>query len=169
VTLAILAGTMVIVVGTILLSTTGREVGFRPVDLLIPFLSASCFGVVAILRKLGLSQTGPVLGFTVNVTTGLLVFTLFLVVSGQRQTMVCRGRSLAHFIMAGVAENAGVFMTLVALQLGTVSVVAPISATAPIFVLPLSMLFLRGIERVTARVVAGTALVVLGVFLIAAR
>jgi uncharacterized membrane protein len=60
-------------------------------------------------------------------------------------------------------------MTLVALQLGTVSVVAPISATAPIFVLPLSMLFLRGIERVTARVVAGTALVVLGVFLIAAR
>ena len=93
---------------------------------------------MAILRKLGLSQTGPVLGFAVNVTTGLLVFTLFLVVSGNRQTMACRGRSLAHFIAAGVAENAGVFMTLVALKLGTVSVVAPISATAPIFVLPLS-------------------------------
>jgi uncharacterized membrane protein len=68
-----------------------------------------------------------------------------------------------------VAENAGVFMTLVALKLGTVSVVAPISATAPIFVLPLSLLFLRGIERLTARVVIGTTLVVLGVYLITAR
>lgn len=169
VTPAILVGTIVIVFGTILLSTTGRQIGFRPIDLLVPFLSASCFGAVAILRKLGLSQTGPVLGFAVNVTTGLLVFTLFLVVSGHRQTMACRGRSLAHFITAGLAENAGVFMTLVALKLGTVSVVAPISATAPIFVLPLSLLFLRGIERLTARVVIGTALVVLGVYLITAR
>ena len=155
VTLAILFGTVVIVSGTILLSTTGRQVGFRPIDLLIPFLSASCFGVVAILRKLGLSQTGPVLGFAVNVTTGLLVFTLFLVASGHRQTMACRGRSLAHFIAAGLAENGGVFMTLVALKLGTVSVVAPISATAPIFVLPLSLLFLRGIERLTVRIAVG--------------
>lgn len=168
VTFAILTGTVVIVAGTILLSTSGRQIGFRPIQLLIPFLSASCFGVVAILRKLGLSQTGPVLGFAVNVTTGLLVFTLFLVISGNREVMVCRGRSLVHFVAAGFAENAGVFMTLVALKLGTVSVVAPISAAAPIFVLPLSMLFLRGIERLTARVVAGTLLVVFGVFLITA-
>jgi len=169
VTLAILAGTTVIVLGTILLSTTGRQVGFRPVDLVIPLLSAACFGVVAILRKIGLSQAGPVLGFAVNVTTGLLVFTVFLMASGNRQTMACRGRSLVHFISAGLAENGGVFMTLVALKLGTVSVVAPIAATAPIFVLPLSMLFLRGIERLTARVAVGTVLVVLGVFLIVAR
>src|SRR5215510_12798824 len=92
-TLAILFGTIVIVLGTILLSTSGRQVGFRPIDLAIPLLSASCFGVVAILRKLGLSQAGPVLGFGVNVTTGLLVFTLFLVLTGQRQTMSARGRS----------------------------------------------------------------------------
>jgi drug/metabolite transporter, DME family len=166
VTPAILLGTAVIVFGTIVLSTTGRQVGFRPIHLLVPFFSASCFGVVAILRKLGLSQTGPVLGFAVNVTTGLLVFTLFLFVTNNRQTMVCRGRSLAHFIAAGVAENAGVFMTLVALKLGTVSVVMPLSAVAPIFVLPMSMLFLRGIERLTTRVVTGTLLVVLGVYLI---
>jgi drug/metabolite transporter (DMT)-like permease len=168
VTVAILAGTVVIVLGTMLLSTTGREVGFRPFDLVIPFLSASCFGVVAILRKLGLSQTGPVLGFAVNVTTGLIVFTLFLLLSGSRRTMVCRGRSLVHFLAAGLAENAGVFMTLVALKLGTVSVVAPISAAAPIFVLPLSVVFLRGIERLTARVVIATLLVVSGVYLIVA-
>jgi drug/metabolite transporter, DME family len=167
-TLPILAGTVVIVLGTILLSTTGRQMGFRPIQLAFPFLSASCFGVVAILRKLGLSQTGPVFGFAVNVATGLLIFTVFLTVSGNRQAMVCKGRSLAHFIAAGVAENTGVFLGVVALKLGTVSVVAPLSGVSPIFVLLLSFLFLRGIERLTARVVVGTVLIVLGVYLITA-
>jgi drug/metabolite transporter, DME family len=167
-TLPILMGTIVIVLGTILLSTSGRQVGFRPSQLVFPFLSAFCFGIVAILRKLGLSQTGPVLGFAVNVATGLVVFGLFLIASGNRQTMVCKGRSLAHFIAAGVAENTGVFLGLVALKQGTVSVVAPLSGASPIFVLLLSSLFLRGIERLTARVVLGTALVVVGVYLITA-
>jgi drug/metabolite transporter (DMT)-like permease len=39
---------------------------------------------------------------------------------------------------------------------------------SPIFVLLLSFLFLRGIERLTARVVVGTVLIVLGVYLITA-
>jgi NAD(P)-dependent dehydrogenase (short-subunit alcohol dehydrogenase family) len=103
VTAPILAGTLVIVLGTILLSAGGRRVGVRPVQLALPVLSATCFGVVAILRKLGL---------------------------------------------------------------GTVSVVAPLTGTAPIFVLGLSYFFLRGIERLSGRAVVGTLLIVLGVFLI---
>ncbi len=47
---------------------------------------------------------------------------------------------------AGIAENLGVFLIL-ALGLGTVSVVTPLAATAPIFVLVMSPLFLRGVER----------------------
>src|SRR5262250_490726 len=59
VTVAILTGTLVVVAGTILLSMSGRHVGFRPRDLIYPFASAMCFGVVAILRKLGLGLAGP--------------------------------------------------------------------------------------------------------------
>jgi uncharacterized membrane protein len=161
-------GTAVIVFGTVLLSASGHVVGFRPRQLLVPFLSAACFGVVAILRKLGLSQTGPVFGFAVNVTTALVIFTVFLLLSGRREAMVSKGRSLGYFIAAGVTENAGVFLGLVALNLGTVSVVAPLSGVAPLFVLPLSFFFLRGIDRLSGRVVLGTALVVLGVYLVTA-
>jgi uncharacterized membrane protein len=82
--------------------------------------------------------------------------------------MMCRGRSLGYFVAAGIAENTSVFLTVVALGLGTVSVVTPLTATAPIFVLFLSLAFLRGIERLTVRVVAGTVLIVLGVYLITA-
>ena len=60
------------------------------------------------------------------------------------------------------------FLNVVALSLGTVSVVAPLYGTAPIFVLFLSFFFLRGVEALSGRVVLGTLLIVLGVYLITA-
>lgn len=168
VTAAILAGTAVIVAGTILLSLGGWRLGVRPGQLALPVLSAACFGVVAILRKLGLSQTGAVVGSAINVSTALVAYTAFLLASGQRDLMVCRGRSLAYFVAAGVAENAGVFLNVAALGLGTVSVVAPLYGSAPIFVLVLSFLFLRGVDLLSRRVVLGTLLIVLGVYVLTA-
>ncbi len=168
VTAPIVAGTVVIVAGTVLLSTGGRRVGVRPGQLVVPVLSATCFGVVTILRKLGLSQMGAVAGSAINVSTALIAFTAFLLASGQRHLMACRGRSLAHFVAAGVAENAGVFLNVVALSLGTVSVVAPLYGAAPIFVLFLSFFFLKGVESLSGWVVVGTLLIVLGIYLITA-
>src|SRR5881392_4269726 len=72
VTAPILGGTVVIVVGTILLSLGGRRGGIRPWQITLPLLSAACFGVVAVLRKLGLNETGAVLGSAINVTTALV-------------------------------------------------------------------------------------------------
>jgi uncharacterized membrane protein len=168
VTAAIVAGTAVIAVGTVLLSTGGRRIGVRPMQLLVPVLSATCFGVVAILRKVGLSQMGAIPGTAINVSTALVGLTAFLLASGQRGLVACRGRSLAHFVAAGVAENTGVFLNVVALGMGTVSVVAPLYGTAPIFVLFLSFFFLRGVEALSGWVIAGTLLIVLGVYLITA-
>jgi uncharacterized membrane protein len=168
VTMPIVAGTVVIVIGTVLLSTGGREVGFRPRDLWLPVLSTACFGAVAILRKVGLGTMSPVPGMAVNLTTALIAHTAFLAATGTAGAVVARGRSLAYFIAAAVAENAGVFLTLLALNLGTVSVVAPLNATSPLFALVLTLLFLRGIERPGTRIVVGTLLAVLGVYLITA-
>ena len=166
VTLPILAGTLVIVLGTVLLSLSGRRVGFRLRHLIYPFLCASCFGAVAIIRKVGLSQTGPLFGSAINVTTALIAFTTFLLVSGNQQALVCKGRSLRYFIGAGVAENAGVFLNIVALSLGQVSVVTPLYGTAPLFVLLMTFIFLRGLETLTWRIVVGSLLIVFGVYLL---
>lgn len=168
VTLPILAGTLVIVLGTVLLSLSGRVVGFRPVDLVYPFLSALCFGVVAIIRKLGLSQTGPLFGSAINMTTALVAFTAYLLVSGNRDEVLCDRRSLLYFVGAGIAENAGVYLVLVALSLGSVSVVTPLAGTAPLFVLAMAFFFLKGVEKLTWRIVVGATLIVLGVFLLKA-
>lgn len=168
VTVPIVTGTLVIAMGTILLSTSGRHVGFRASMLLLPLGSATCFGLVSILRKLGLSGAGPLVGTALNVTTAAVAFAAFLIASRQRDAFFCRRRNLAYFVAAGLAENIAVFMNVVALGMGTVSVVTPLYGSSPIFVLLLSFFFLRGIERVNARVVVGTLLIVLGIYLLTA-
>lgn len=168
VTAPIMLGTVVIVLGTTVLSIGPRRVGFRRSHLALPVLSAGCFGFVAILRKLGLGHVGPVLGAAINVTTAFIAFTAFLAASGRHRAFVSRGRTLGYFVVAGITENTSVLLNIVALGAGLVSVVTPLYGTAPIFVLALSFLFLRGVEALTARIVIGTVLIVLGVYLITA-
>jgi len=168
VTLPLLAGTLVTIAGTTLLSLGGRAVGVRPVLLLLPLGSACCFGTVAVLRKMALDGAGVVIGAAANVTMAFVAFTLFLLASGQLEATRCRGRSLVYFVGAGLAENLGVFLVLVALGFGAVSVVAPLTIISPIFVLLLSFLFLRGLEILNKRVVFGSVLIVFGVYLITA-
>jgi len=168
VTLPIVTGTLVIVVGTVLLSLSGQRLGFRPRLLWLPILSATCFGMVAILRKLGLSGAGPLVGTALNVTTAAVAFAAFMLATGQRRGLISRGRPLAYFTAAGLMENTSVFLTVVALGMGTVSVVTPLYGSSPIFVVLLSFFFLRDVEVLTARVVAGTVLIVLGIYLLSA-
>ena len=168
VTAPIVVGTLVIVGGTTLLSAGGRASGVRAAALVLPLMSAVCFGVVAVLRKIVLAGMAPIPGFAVNITAALIAYTAFLVASRQSALMLCRGESLVYFVMAGVAENAGVFLLLLALSVGTVSVVAPLASVSPIFVLVLSFFFLRGIEMLNRRIIAGTVLIVVGVYLITA-
>jgi len=70
---------------------------------------------------------------------------------------------------AGITENLSVFLVLVALGLGEVSVVTPLAGTAPLFVLPFTALFLKGVEQLTGRIIVGAILIVLGVFLLTVK
>ena len=163
VTLPILLGTLVIVLGTILLSLSGKYVGFRVRHLIYPFLSASCFGLVAIIRKLGLGHAGPLFDSAVNNTAAMVAATTFVLVSGNRGALVCDGRSILYFIGGGIMENTGVFLVLLSLGLGEVSVVTPLAGTAPLFVLLLTFLFPREVKQLSWRIIVGVGLMVLGV------
>jgi uncharacterized membrane protein len=166
VTLAILTGTLVIVLGTVLLSLSGQQVGFRATHLGYPFLSAACFGAVQVVRKLGLGQTGPLFGAALNITAAMVAATAFVLASGNWRTLRCDRASLLYFIGAGALENFSVFLVIVALSIGEVSVVSPLSATSPLFVLLLAFLFPSGAQRLGWRVALGTLLIVLGVVLL---
>ena len=166
VTAPILGGTLVIVIGTILLSLSGRYVGFRARHLVYPFIAASCFGTVAIVRKLGLSTAGPLFDAAINVTAALVASTTFVVASGNLGSLRCDRRSLLWFVAGGIAENSGVFLVLLALGFGDVSVVIPLAGTAPLFVLLIAYLFPSESNRLNWRVILGAVLIVLGVVLL---
>jgi uncharacterized membrane protein len=166
VTPPIFAGTLVIVGGTVLLSLSGRYVGFHPRHLLHPFLSAACFGVVQVIRKLGLLHAGALYGAAINMTAATVASTAFVLATGNLNALRCDRRSLLYFVAGGIAENAGVLLLLVALGLGEVSVVIPLSATVPLFVLLLAFVFPSGVEKLSWRLVGGAVLVVVGVFLL---
>ena len=80
---------------------------------------------------------------------------------GERSPHFWRGA--AYFVGAGVFSSMGVVLMFTALSQGRVVVLSPILATNPLFTLLFAALFLRGVERITRRHVAGTALVVAGV------
>ena len=167
VTLPVVAGTMIIVLGTVLLSLGNQgRTGFKTWHLALPLGSAVCFGTVAILRKLGLGHVGVIVGSAINVTTAFVAYTAFMIAAGRGRAMIGDRSGFGWFLAAGVAENSSVFLNVVALGLGTVSVVSPLVGSSPIFVLLLSFLYLRGAEVLTARIIVGTLLTVVGVVLI---
>ncbi len=166
VTAPLLTGTFIIVLGTVLLSLSGRHVGFPGRHLMYPFLSATCFGAVQVIRKLGMDQAAPLFDAAINVSSAMVASTAFVFATGNGPALVCDGRSLLYFIGGGIAENTGVLLVFAALGLGEVSVVTPLAGTAPLFVLLLATLFPSGMEKLSWRIVAGAVLIVLGVFVL---
>ena len=169
VTPPILAGTGVIVLGTVLLSLSGKQVGFPARHLIYPFVSAFCFGLVAVVRKFGLSHGGPLFDAAINITAAMVAATAFVFASGHQRALRCDRASLLYLMAGGVAENLSVLLVLVALGLGDVSVVTPLAGTAPLFVLLLTFAFPTGAEKLQWRIVIGAVLIVLGVSLLTRR
>jgi uncharacterized membrane protein len=166
VTVAILTGTLVIVSGTVLLSLSGKHVGFPPRYLVYPFLAATCFGLVQIVRKMGLSDAGPLFDAALNISAAMVASSAFIIASGKVGSLRCDRQSLLYLAGGGVFENTGVLLVIVALEFGAVSVVSPLSATAPLFVLLLALIFPTETQRLGWRVAIGTILIVLGVLLL---
>ena len=121
---------------------------------------------MAVVRKLGLGHAGALFDAAVNVTAAMLAATTFVVASGNRGALRCDRRSLLYFVGGGIAENVGVFLVLVALGFGDVSVVSPLTGTAPLFVLFLAYVFPSGAGMLSGRIVLGAVLIVSGVMLL---
>jgi len=162
----ILAGTLVIVAGTLMLSLSGKYVGFQTRHLIYPVLAATCFGIVQIARKMGLSQAGPLFDAAVNTTAAMVAASAFVTATGSWRALRMDRESLLFLIGGGLAENTGVTLLIVALGYGEVSVVTPLIGTAPLFVLLLAFLIPGGRRQLGWRVVGATLLIVLGVYLL---
>ncbi len=161
------AGTALVVAGIALISGWGGENGVRKGDLVIPLAAASLYALSSIMRKTGLTMLPePVLGAVVGALASLVTYPIVLrLMNRQGDLRLTRG-SLPYFAAAGVSNSVAWVSMFMATQSGSVSVVSAIIGANPLFGLILSALFLRDVERITSRTIAGCLVIVAGITVI---
>jgi len=132
-------------------------------DLVFPFAAGAFYGIAHIFRKMGLNLIpDPILGATVQNVTAVTLFPLLALVQRNRQRVNLRSKQAwLAFTLSGLSSIVGQLLLFGALNSGVVVIVSPLSSTSALFVLILTALFLRKIERVTWKIVLG-ALTIIG-------
>ena len=128
---------------------------------------AAClaYGASLILAKQVVQDTPPLLGGALGMSFGLMVLT---VVSAPdlRRDRGTRCRAWVWAALGGLAAGGGITFMFMAVSNAPVVVVAPILAMNPLTAILFSQIFIRGMERLTWRILIGAVLVVTGVIII---
>jgi len=174
-TFPIIAGIIFVIIGgtTISLEDSGGQIEkkWSKKDLIFPIISAICFGVSHVFRKMGLNiLPNAMVGLTVQNAAALVFCTIYFVFH-QKVKYISWGDKKSWFIfgLAGIASAIGQLCLFYALNLGQVIIISPLSAVSPLFVLLFAGLFLRKLERVTGKIIQGTVLIIVGAAILAVR
>mgnify|MGYP001586357707 FL=1 len=163
-----LLGALAIVAGIVCLSWQGQTKDWRTLDLLFPLSAAFLFALRDNLVRFGLLIThSPMTAATIAATASALTMWVAYAVRLHRPGWVQTSwPGFLWFFASGFSNFLSYVGMYTALGLDRIAVVTPLVSAYPLFVLPLALFFLKGIERVTARKVVATLLAVLGVLLI---
>ena len=176
ITATTLAGMALVLMGVYLVARPRGRVQTTPLDTITPrqllrgvvlaLSTSALWGLASCLVALGLEGINSIVANSVRVP---VVVVLSLVMAAQRRQLgavrcVDRGmiRSLLLAGLLGWGISGSLYVT--AVQLAGPSKTAIVSCTAPLFAVPLSMIFLK--ERPGRYVAIGTILSVLGVVLV---
>jgi drug/metabolite transporter (DMT)-like permease len=103
----VFAGAALVVLGIFLLSGAGRG-SLRGGDLAIPFLSALCYSLSNVIRKVALNhQPDPALGVQVGAVAGALSLLVYIFATGRTGEIGADGRGLLFYSAAGASSAVG--------------------------------------------------------------
>jgi len=163
-------GTVVVVLGMALTSSPAGAVTEGRISrtgLLLALSTAVLAAVSFLLRKIGLAAIPhPALGSALTVTGALAGLLPLALLRGRREPLRVERRAIAPMVAAALLSSGGFLAYFLALGLGDVSRVTPLSNTTPLFAVLLLQAGFRHVEGVPRRTFAGVALAVLGVVLV---
>ena len=161
-------GAISIVAGIIALSWKGESRTWRTRDLGFPLAAALLFATRDNLVRFAVVQIpSPVVGASIAATTSLLTMAAMYALIAEKQPLPPSAKvGLSYFAVSGFLNFLSYVLSYTALSLERVSIISPLVNASSLFVLPLSALLLKGVEKLTPRKIGATALVILGVFLI---
>lgn len=164
-TAGVMAGTVLVVAGTVLISWSPDRSApsYRWWHILFPLSAAFLAGIAFPVRRYGLDISNEPLFFAaVLATVASVCLAVSLSAGGTRDRIAWDRRAVLPFVVAGAFETAASLFSLIAVSMGKVVAVAPLVATSPLWTLLLTVVVLRGVERISAKSVAGTLAVVAG-------
>jgi drug/metabolite transporter (DMT)-like permease len=165
--LYIFLGMAFIIFGIFLLSRRkekGKRV-FDKKDLLLPLASAVCGGISIVISKVALTYiSDPIVGVALALGAAWLVIVGYIF--GTRRLYHLRVMHTGSLfpVIGGFCMACAFFLNFSALQIGSVSVVAPIMSTFPLFGVFLSHFFLQ--EDITRRTWLAAIFIVFGIAVI---
>jgi drug/metabolite transporter (DMT)-like permease len=163
----VLLGVVLTVGGLVTVSWVARQADYRKIELIFPFLCALIFSLKDVAVRWGLGGGGqPILAAGIAALTStiqIFLITRFL----QGEKFVLPPAPVAWwFVWSGIFTGGSFLFMYVALSMERVTIVAPLINSYAVFVLMLTPLMARRIERVTWRKIVGAILVVAGIFLV---
>jgi DME family drug/metabolite transporter len=164
-----LTGTVVVVAGVafVALSSRGGAADWPVWAVVIPLAAALARGLSHNAVKFGLGDLpSPLTAALVASTTSLLV--LLAINAGSRRALPAWGKGYAWFMLCGVMNGLGLIGLMIALDIGDVTVVAPLIATTPVFTLITGWLIFRR-EKIAWSSVAAILVIFCGCLLVVAR
>jgi drug/metabolite transporter (DMT)-like permease len=157
------AAVLAIVLGGVLVSWSpgSGARGWMSAGVVFALAAAVSYGTRPIFVKFGLEQAnlplaGACIGAVVALAWGMIGDRSYL-----RETRL--DRSFRWFFIGGVIQALALLALTFALSAGDVSLVYPLSTSAPLFTVLFSAVFLRGVEPIGRRLILGALAVVLGV------
>jgi drug/metabolite transporter (DMT)-like permease len=164
----VIAGMLLTVGGLITVSWVGAAAKYRKLELLFPLLCALIFSLKDITLRwtLGGGDAQPVFSAAVAAATSTIEIFLINRYIYREKFSLPPLQQARWFIASGIFTGGSFLFMYLAFSLEQVSVVAPLINSYVVFVLLLTPLMARRIERITGRTVAGAGMVVAGIFLV---
>jgi drug/metabolite transporter (DMT)-like permease len=165
----VLAGVVLIVGGLVIISWEGSERSWKGTELIFPFLAALLFSMKDVTVRWGLGgSASPILAAAIAAFTSTIEIFLINRYLYKEAFVLPPKHVIQWFVSSGIFTGGSFLFMFLALSMERVSIIAPLINSYAVFVLVLTPLIARQIERVTLSKAAGALLVVAGIFLISA-
>jgi len=161
-------GTCLVIIGVVILSVSKPTAGdWNRTDIVYPVLAALAFGISTNLRKIGLMTVQiPLLAAAVTVGTAFCVLLAVVRLRGGARILKFNRRSSGWLFGAALVNTGAILSFFSALNLGKIVRVEPLVACNPLITLVLAGIFLRQLEKLSARVVFGAVVTIIGTVLV---
>lgn len=163
-----IVGTGLVILGVIILSLSKPVEGeWNKRDVIFPILGAVAFGISTNLRKTGLMIVQvPVLAAAVTLGSAFIFVLGIIYFRGGRAVLSFNRQSNSWLFGAALLNTAAILSFFSALNLGQIVRVEPLVACNPLLTLLFAGIFLRQLEKLSARVIVGALVTVSGTVLV---